>query len=472
MVTSHAAEDPGLVLIVDDEPLNVDLLEQELGAEGFRTIAAASGEETLQRVGDARPDLILLDVMMGGIDGYETCRRLKANETTRSIPVIFLTALADTFDKVRAFRAGAVDYLTKPFETEELLARVRTHIALRREIDAHRRARATINVLVDEIREQHDSMIGDSAAMRRVQSMIAQVGPTDATVLISGETGTGKELVARAIHDASARRERPLIKVNCAALPRELVESELFGHEKGAFTGALQQRRGRFELADGGSLFLDEVGEMPLEAQAKLLRVLQEREFERVGGSRTLKVDVRVIAATNRDLQGQVDAGRFRADLYYRLNVFPLALPPLRERRDDIPQLISHFAARMKRRLGRADPGLPPGFVVRAQTYDWPGNIRELENLVERAMILTDGHAADGAEFFPTARASVAENRASQPSPVPSGTLEDVERMHIVHTLEATRWQIEGTTGAAARLGINPSTLRGRMRKLGVRKPG
>ncbi len=460
--------DRPLVLIVDDEPLNVDLLEQELGAENYRTIAAESGEAALQRAAEARPDLILLDVMMDGIDGYETCRRLKSHELTRSIPVIFLTALSDTFEKVRGFRAGAVDYLTKPFETEELLARVGTHIALRREIEAHRRARATINVLVDEIRAEHAAMIGKSPAMLKLKSMIAQVGPTDSTVLIQGETGTGKELVARAIHDASARRERPLVKVNCAALPRELVESELFGHEKGAFTGALQQRRGRFELADGGTLFLDEIGEMPLEAQAKLLRVLQERELERVGGTRTLKVDVRVIAATNRNLQAQIDDGRFRADLYYRLNVFPLAIPSLRERRDDIPLLIEHFASRISRKLGRPAM-LPSRFVELAASYPWPGNIRELENLVERALILGDGHARDAEELFAAAPIA-SEPPAAVPMATAASTLEEMERAHILRMLDATRWQIEGDAGAAQKLGLNPSTLRGRMRKLGIRK--
>ncbi|HXF45413.1 MAG TPA: sigma-54 dependent transcriptional regulator, partial [Burkholderiaceae bacterium] len=298
-----------IVLIVDDEPLHRDLLAQELGGAGYRTLAAAGGEEALALAATKAPDLILLDVRMRGTDGYETCRRLKANEATRSIPVIFLTALTETFEKVRAFRLGAVDYVTKPFEPDELLARVGTHIALRREIDAHRKSKAAIRALVDAGRG--DEMVGESPPMQRVRAAIAQVAPTDSTVLIEGETGTGKELVARAIHAASARSERALIKLNCAALPRELVESELFGHEKGAFTGAIAQRRGRFELADGGTLFLDEVGELPLEAQAKLLRVLQDGEFERVGGTRSLRADVRVIAATNRELAAEVRAGRF-----------------------------------------------------------------------------------------------------------------------------------------------------------------
>ena len=454
------------VLIVDDEPLNVDLLEQELGAAGYRTLSATSGEEALAAAAKSRPDLILLDVMMDGIDGYEVCKRLKASEATRAIPVVFLTALAETFEKVRAFGAGAVDYLTKPFETEELLARVGVHIALRREIEAHRKADATIHCLVEEIRSDRDAIVGDSPALRRVLALAAQVAPTDSTVLIQGETGTGKELVARAIHDRSPRRERPLVRINCAALPRDLVESELFGHEKGAFTGAVQQRRGRFELADGGTLLLDEVGELPLEAQAKLLRVLQEHEFERVGGARSLRADVRVIAATNRDLQAQVAAGGFRSDLYYRLNVFPIAMPPLRERRDDIPRLVQHFAAKAARKLGKTLEGIAPAFIEQASAYDWPGNIRELENLIERAMIMSDGTRLDAIELFSKASPSDKASPAAQAD----ATLDEIERAHIRRVLERTRWAIEGERGAARLLGLNPSTLRGRLRKLGIRK--
>jgi transcriptional regulator with GAF, ATPase, and Fis domain len=357
-----------------------------------------------------------------------------------------------------------VDYVTKPFETEELLARVGTHIALRREIEAHRKSKATIRLLIEESRADHDTLIGESPLLRRVRDQIEQVAPTDSTVLIQGETGTGKELVARAIHEASARGERPLVKVNCAALPRELVESELFGHEKGAFTGAVQQRRGRFELADGGTLFLDEVGELPPEAQAKLLRVLQEREFERVGSARSLRVDVRVIAATNRDLHAEVAAARFRSDLYFRLNVFPIVLPPLRERRDDIPLLLRHFAARTARRLGRTIDGISPTFIERASAYDWPGNIRELENLVERALIMSRGGMLDASELF------AAPGGVPHAAPPGAATLEEVERAHICRILDATGWRIEGDHGAARTLGLNPSTLRGRMRKLGIRK--
>jgi DNA-binding NtrC family response regulator len=455
--------DAATVLIVDDEPVNVDLLEQELGAAGYRTIAAGSGEQAVALAAQKQPDLVLLDVVMPGIDGYETCRRLKASEASRSIPVIMLTALTETTEKVRAFREGAVDYVTKPFETEELLARVGTHIALRREIEAHGRSKATIHALVEE-RRGGDTFIGESAAMQRVRECIAQVAPTDSTVLIQGETGTGKELVARAIHEKSARRERPLIKVNCAALPRELVESELFGHERGAFTGAVQQRRGRFELADGGTLFLDEVGELPPDVQAKLLRVLQEREFERIGGAHTMRVDVRVIAATNRDLRAEVSASRFRADLYFRLDVFPIVVPPLRERRDDIPRLLEHFAARTARKLGRTFGGVSPAFIESARAYPWPGNVRELENLVERALIMSRDGTLDGSEPF---AALGARERAE---PAGCDILEDVERAHIRSVLERSRWKIEGDDGAARKLGLNPSTLRGRIRKLGIRK--
>jgi len=299
-----------------------------------------------------------------------------------------------------------------------------------------------------------------------VLALAAQVAPTDSTVLIQGETGTGKELVARAIHEGSPRHERPLVRINCAALPRELVESELFGHEKGAFTGAVQQRRGRFELADGGTLLLDEVGELPLEAQAKLLRVLQEHEFERVGGARSLRADVRVIAATNRDLQAQIAAGDFRSDLYYRLNVFPIAMPPLRERRDDIPRLVQHFAAKAARKLGKTLEGIAPAFIEQASAYDWPGNIRELENLIERAMIMSDGTRLDATELFSKASPSDKASPAAQAD----ATLEEIERAHIRRVLERTRWAIEGERGAARLLGLNPSTLRGRLRKLGIRK--
>ncbi len=475
------------ILVVDDTPANVKLLVDLLSVNGFDVIPAGSGTEGLERAAAESPDLVLLDVMMPDLDGFTVCERLKANDATRDVPVIFLTALHETAEKVRAFSTGGVDYLTKPFEPRELLARVNTHLALRRtqreleqqnarlreEIEAHQRSRAVIHCLEDEIRTGHDfrEIVGRSPSLTRLLDQLALVAATESTVLILGETGTGKELVARAIHDRSPRRERPLVKVNCAALPRELVESELFGHEKGAFTGATQQRRGRFELADGGTLFLDEVGELPIEAQAKLLRVLQEQEFERVGGTRTLRADVRLIAATNRDLGRRAEAGEFRPDLFYRLNVFPVTVPPLRERREDIPPLIAHFLAKAGRKLGKSFEGAAPAFLERALAYDWPGNIRELENVVERAAILSRGSMLDAAEPF-GASAAPAPARADAPAPaVATGTLEEVERAHIERVLGQTCRVIEGEQGAARALGLNPSTLRGRMRKLGIRKP-
>ena len=344
---------------------------------------------------------------------------------------------------------------------------------LHAEIEAHQRARAIVHYLEDEIRAEQNlhEIVGRSSCFRLLLEQVALVGPTDSTVLILGETGTGKELIARAIHDQSTRRDGPLVKVNCAALPRELVESELFGHEKGAFTGATQQRRGRFELADGGTLFLDEIGELSLEAQAKLLRVLQEKEFERVGGTRTLRSDARLIAATNRDLHARVSGGEFRSDLFYRLNVFPLVVPPLRERRPDIPALVARFLEKSSRKLGKAFEGVSPEFIERAMAYHWPGNVRELENVIERAAILSRGPlleplgwslAREHAESVTGATAEAAARSIK--------TLLDMEREHIQRALEQSRWVVEGDHGAARALGIKPSTLRGRMRKLGIGK--
>jgi transcriptional regulator with GAF, ATPase, and Fis domain len=308
-----------------------------------------------------------------------------------------------------------------------------------------------------------DVIIGDGDAMRYVMSRIEQVAPTDATVLLHGETGTGKELVARALHRKSPRRDRPFVVVNCAAMPAPLIESELFGRERGAFTGAHATQIGRFELANHGTIFLDEIGELPLEVQPRLLRVLQEGQVERLGNPRTVEVDVRVVAATNRDLAEEVRAGRFRRDLYYRLNVFPITLPSLAQRREDIPALVRHLVDRLGRALRRRVDTVPDDVMALLQAHDWPGNVRELENVLQRAIIVSKNGALTAREMWlPAPETSVVPE---------TGTLVDVERRHIVRVLSGVRWRIEGASGGAQILGLKPSTLRSRMAKLQIERP-
>jgi len=336
--------------------------------------------------------------------------------------------------------------------------------------------------LQEEIRREHNfvEMVGNSPALLTVLRRVEQVAATDSTVLVSGETGTGKELIARAIHSRSSRTARALVKVNCAAISAGLVESELFGHVKGAFTGAIERRVGRFELADGGTIFLDEVGELPLDTQVKLLRVLQEQEFEPVGSNRTVRVDVRVIAATNRNLEEAVQAGRFRADLYYRLNVVPLVVPPLRERPADVPSLVMFFLAQFGKRFGKRIETVPLETMTRLTGYAWPGNIRELQNVIERAVVLCQGAVLDLGEdllpvpvVVPAAGPTVPETRLRSAEAAPElATLEQVERAHILAVLDRAGWQIEGPRGAARILGLHPNTLRSRLDRLGLKRPG
>jgi DNA-binding NtrC family response regulator len=499
------------ILVVDDTPTNVGLLLDTLEREGFHVLVAADGASAIEQAEYARPALILLDVVMPGIDGFETCRRLKGISALTDTPVIFLSALDEVQDKLRAFKAGAVDYITKPLQAEEVLLRVKTHLRLRqlvREVEAansvlerkvEERTRELSHAL-EEVRQLRDrlqaenaylqteisehsnfrNIIGSSPALREALRKVDLVAPTDSTVLILGETGTGKELIARAIHDRSQRHARPLVKLNCSAISAGLVESELFGHVKGAFTGASERRTGRFELADGGTLFLDELGELPLETQAKLLRVLQEGEFEPVGSSQTRKVDVRVIAATNRQLPDDVAAGRFRADLFYRLNVFPIEMPPLRARREDVPLLARFFLDQASRRMGRRFVTIDPESMARLQAHDWPGNIRDLQNTIERAAILSTPPSlridwtlagATAPAAAPPVGASTSGTATSRSGAPPGGhSLEDVERQHIIEVLRQTHGVIEGPRGAASILGLKPSTARFRMRKLGIRK--
>ena len=339
------------------------------------------------------------------------------------------------------------------------------HVQTYEQIDRLRHQLARENeYLVEELKLTHNfgAMVGVSAAFRQAMAKAEAVGPTSTTVLVTGETGTGKELMARAIHELSARREKPFVRVNCAALPMGLVESELFGHERGAFTGADQRRPGRFELASGGTLFLDEIGEMPLEAQAKLLRVLEDGLVDRVGGTRPVPVDVRIVAATNSDLAGAVQEGRFRPDLYYRLHVFPIVLPPLRDRREDIPLLARHFLESYRLKLKRPVLELHPESVALLAAYAWPGNVRELQNVIERAVILARSPVVtvDPQSLAPA---------SSAPESTPN--LVETERRHILRVLESSHWRIYGTYGAAAQLGMNPSTLRSRMKKLGLTRP-
>ncbi len=483
------------ILLVDDTPTNLEILVQVFDKQGYEVFVATDGESALEQISATRPDLILLDVMMPGLDGFETCQRLKANPATADIPVIFMTALTETLDKVKGFQVGAVDYVTKPIQHEEVLARVTTHLKLR-SLQQHLEQRVTERTaelqkaldevehlkgqlqaentyLREEIQLEHnfDDIISQGKALNAVLTQVEQVAPTDASVLILGESGTGKELLARAVHSRSRRSDRPLVKVNCASLPSNLIESELFGHEKGAFTGAVAKKIGRFELADKGTIFLDEIGEMPLDLQAKLLRVLQEGEFERVGNPHTTKVDVRVIAATNRALEQAVRAGSFREDLYYRLNVFPITSPPLRDRKEDIGVLITHFLKKFSSKIGKNIEKISQEAMTALKAYPWPGNVRELENTIERAVILAQD-AALTLNDLPELRAFSSEK--SKPLEVSSPTfhtLEKVERTHIQNVLKETKWVIEGERGAAAILGLNPSTLRSRMQKLKIKKP-
>jgi PAS domain S-box-containing protein len=319
--------------------------------------------------------------------------------------------------------------------------------------------------LQEEIKGSHnfEELIGSSTSLKTVRKNVERVAPTGSTVLITGETGTGKELIARAIHNLSPRKDKPLVKVNCAAIPAGLIESELFGHEKGAFTGALTKKMGRFEVADKGTIFLDEIGELPLDLQSKLLRVLQEGEFERVGGTQTFKVNVRVIAATNRDLEQQSKTGHYRPDLYYRLNVFPIHLPPLREREGDIPMLVQYFVRKFATDFGKKIDRIPERMMSALQRYQWPGNIRELEHVIERAVILSEGPQLEPIEWLSSSNGKAGEGKTL--------TLEEMERQHIVDVLEQTNWRVSGEKGAAKILGLNPTTLEARMKKLGISRP-
>ncbi|NQU16772.1 MAG: sigma-54-dependent Fis family transcriptional regulator [Candidatus Saganbacteria bacterium] len=371
------------ILIVDDEAHLRDSL-RFLLSPTYQLYFAANGTEALKLVSKVSPDLVLLDMRLPDISGLDVLKHIK--ETDRSIEVVMVTAVNTVSRAVEAIKLGAYDYLTKPFDIEgiqTLISKVLEKRSLQRE-----------NLyLKEEIekKSQFEKIVGSSKLMKEVFSVISEVAKEDVTVLISGESGTGKELVARAIHNLSPRRERLFVPVNCAAIPENLIESELFGHERGSFTGAMERRIGKFEIADSGTLFLDEVGCLPLKLQGKLLRVLQEREIERLGGNKLISVDVRIIAASNRDLAKEINKGNFRQDLFYRLNVVPVALPPLRDRKEDIPLLINHFVDCFNREFGKSVRSVKPDAMRFLMEYDWPGNVRELQNLMERLVVLNRG---------------------------------------------------------------------------------
>ena len=476
------------VYVVDDDASVRESLESLIRSAGFRVETFASAQEFLACQRPDAPSCLVLDVQLPGLSGLDLQRELAKVDV--QIPIVFLTGHGDIPMSVRAIKAGAVEFLTKPFHDEELLDAIQQGIARDREARQHRTSvaqqgvegilgsRAVLDALAaeevcveEEIRSEHhfESIIGQDSALRRVLTLVETVAPTGSTVLIRGETGTGKELIARAIHDRSARSERSFVKLNCAAIPSGLLESELFGHERGAFTGAIASRAGRFELAHGGTLFLDEIGDIPTELQPKLLRVLQEQEFERLGSTRTIRADVRLVAATNRNLEEMVEAGSFRRDLYYRLDVFPISLPPLRERRGDIPDLVRHFTQRLSRWMNKRIETIPADAMAALCGYEWPGNVRELENVIERAVILTSGPVLQVP--VPHLGAQGARLPALSTPPSLQGTLEAAEREVIRRTLDEARWVIAGREGAAARLGIKRTTLQSRMRKLGIERP-
>ena len=451
------------VLIVDDEPNIRRMVGALLTSEGYEVRDAADGVSAMVRVAESAPDVVLLDLMMPGeMDGLATLGRLR--EVAPDVPVIMMSGKAGLSDAVKATKLGAFNFLEKPLSPEGVMLAIASALELRR---VRREARA--------LREDlglAGEMIGGSQAMSHVRELIARIAPTDARVLVTGESGTGKELVAAAIHFGSARRERPFVRVNCAAIPRDLVESEMFGHEKGAFTGATDRRIGRFELAHTGTLFLDEVGDLGLEAQAKLLRAIEAREIERVGGGKPIHVDVRIVSATNRDLPRAVADGSFREDLFFRLNVIPIDIPPLHERPDDIPALVSHFSAMHHSRTGRRAPNWTPAALALLAGHRWPGNIRELANIVERLAILHAGVDVDERHVAAVLPIAGGARRNEEPLPDPtalsqslSDTLDAHERTLIVRALSAAGGNV---ADASRRLKTDRANLYRRIRRLGI----
>jgi DNA-binding NtrC family response regulator len=454
-----------IVFVVDDDASIRDSLSDLIGSAGLNVQTFASAQEFLTSPRPDAPSCLVLDVQLPGLSGLDLQQEL-ANVDVQ-IPIIFITGHGDIPMTVRAMKAGAIEFLTKPFRDEDLLNAVQQAMNRTRQIERLRNKSADEKIYSkDGFRSEvnFSEIVGRSAGLYRVLKEVETVAPTDSTVLIYGETGTGKELIARAIHNLSPRCSNAFVKLNCAAIPTGLLESELFGHEKGAFTGAIAQRIGRFELASRGTIFLDEIGDIPLELQPKLLRVLQEREFERLGSTRTLHSDARLIAATNAELTRKVADKQFREDLYYRLNVFPITIPPLRERRGDIPLLVRHFVQKYALRMGKQIDTIPPTAMNALLEYHWPGNVRELENVIERAVILCEGGTFSVDETWLKRESS----QVRGPAVAFPGSLLGREKEIIETALAESSGKIAGAAGAAAQLGIPRQTLESKIKRLGI----
>ncbi|UCE82398.1 MAG: sigma-54-dependent Fis family transcriptional regulator [Deltaproteobacteria bacterium] len=445
------------IMIVDDEPSIRTSLEGVLEDEGYKAIAASSGEEALKIMEEEVPDLVFLDIWMPGIDGIETLKRMR--ELYPGLQVIMISGHGTIETAVSATKLGAFDFIEKPLSLEKTLLTVKNAFNYRRLKDE--------NIILRQQAKGQYKLTGKGPAIRQLQETIERVAPTQATVLITGENGTGKELVARAIHHLSPRNTRPLVEVNCAAIPEDLIESELFGHERGAFTGANERRRGRFDMANNGTLFLDEIGDMSLKTQAKILRILEEQRFERVGGTKTFQVDVRIIAATNKDLKQEIEEGWFREDLYYRLNVIPLQVPPLRERTEDIPSLVEDFLEEFARESSIAKKSVADDVISVLQRQPWPGNVRELKNFIERLVILVSDEVIElqhlPASFLESYDPVTAINVLDQANFKEAKI--QFEKEYLRKKLAEYNWNISKTAGA---IGIERSHLHRKLKAYGI----
>jgi DNA-binding NtrC family response regulator len=441
---------PVRIFIVDDEPIVRESIGAWFRSEGYAVELADSAKQALERLATSDPDIFLLDIKMPGMDGIELQKKI--HEAKPEATIIIMTAYASVDTALAAMKQGAYDYIIKPFDPNDLEHLVRNAIERRHLVTENQELKARL----DEM-SPFSEIIGESPAMRRVLEQVSIVARSDTNVLTRGESGTGKELIARALHAASERRFLPIVVVNCGALSEGLIESELFGHEKGAFTGALYRRKGKFEMADGGTLFLDEIGDISLKTQVDLLRVLEEKKIFRVGGNVEIPVDFRLVAATNRTLEAMVAEGKFREDLYYRLNVFSIAIPPLRERREDIAPLANSFLARFARSLNTPVTRISPEAMALLAGYDWPGNVRELQNAIERAVLVCRGREVTPGDFpFHSAKAAP-----------PGKSLAEVERLHVKRVLDESGWNI---TRAARLLEVDRVTLYNKIKRYGLEK--